>query len=116
MGLKKEHVELLRVATMDLLGGVCIACGDYDRSTLHVHHIIPCKDGEGRGRDLRAWEGLHIAVCHKALLLCPYCHGMLHSKDVMLWMQSSPTMSTQEAFRRDLMEDYKGEGYWDVVC
>lgn len=114
--LAAEKIELLRVAAFDLLGGVCAACGDYDRSSLHIHHIEPIKTPSGRGQDRRAWEGLKIAVCKKALLLCPYCHGMIHSNDKMLWLQSSPSIIHHEAMRRDLMEDYKGVGYWDVVC
>lgn len=102
--LAAEKIELLRVAAFDLLGGVCAACGDYDRTSLHIHHIEPIKTPSGRGQDRRAWEGLKIAVCKKALLLCPYCHGMIHSNDTMIWMQSDKSQDFREAMRRDFID------------
>lgn len=116
MVMSKEKICLIRNSAIKMMGGFCKACGETDIKDLHVHHIIPLKTLKGRGSRARAWEALELAYQGKGLVLCSYCHGMLHSNDKMLWMQAAATMSYEERFRRDLMEDFKGEGYWDVVC
>ena len=105
--LSANKIGLLRLASMKLLGGVCIACGEYDLTSLHIHHVDPLKTPSGRGQAVRAWEGLNIAVCEKALLLCPYCHGLFHSDDKMIWLQRQPSIEYLTDRRRAFIEEMK---------
>lgn len=94
--LASVKIEWIREASLKLLGGCCASCGDTDIDSLHIHHIIPLKTPSGRGQDRRAWEGLRLAVHQEGLILCPYCHGMLHSNDKMLWLQDDKPSFAKE--------------------
>lgn len=81
----------------------CEICGLKKKAILHRHHIIPRQDSRSTNSDV------NLAV------VCPNCHSLVHSGDVIIIGVYQTTGGTQLMWFKKNEEPPMPKEFWQVV-